>query len=131
MNPIVLVSFFTVFGGIGIIGTEYYKWLSYFVFLVALISGAAVAYLLYKFVAIPLYKAENTSNVFQEELIGKSAEVDTGILENGFGKIKYTINSIRYTAPAREIEGKPIKQGKLVVIMKIEKNVFYVSEVNL
>jgi membrane protein implicated in regulation of membrane protease activity len=131
VNPIVLVSFFTIFGGIGIIGTEHFKWISTLVFLIALTSGVLVAFLLYRFIAIPLYKAENTSNVYQEELIGKAAEVDTGILENGFGKIKYTINSIRYTAPAKHIEGKALKQGQKVVICKIEKNVFYVSELEI
>lgn len=130
-NPIVLVSFFTIFGGIGIIGTEYMKWISFLVFAAALSSGIVIAFILYKFVAIPLYKAENSSNVNQQSLIGSPAEVDTGILEDGFGKIKYIVNSIRYTAPAKHIEGKALLQGQKVVIIKIEKNVFYVSEVEV
>ena len=124
INPIVMVSFFTIFGGIGIIGTAYLKWIPFLIFPVALASGIIVAYVLYKFVAVPLYKAENTSNVYREELIGKAAEVDSGILENGFGKIKYTVNFIRFTAPARHIEGKSVKQGVKVVICKIENNIF-------
>jgi membrane protein implicated in regulation of membrane protease activity len=131
INPIVLVSFFTIFGGIGIIGTEYMKWLSFLVFLIALSSGVLVSFLLYKFVAIPLFNAENSTNVRQGELIGSAAEVDSSILENGFGKIKYTVNSIRYTAPARHIEGKAIMQGQKVVICKIENNVFYISELEV
>lgn len=130
-NPIVFVSFFTIFGGIGIIGTEHSKLNAVSVLAVSLLSGAIVAFLLYRFVAIPLYRAENTSNVYREELIGKPAEVDTPIMENGFGKIKYTVNSIRYTAPARHIEGRALEQGSKVAIIKIEKNVFYVSELNM
>jgi membrane protein implicated in regulation of membrane protease activity len=131
INPIVLVSFLTIFGGIGIIGTVHMRWASIFVFLLALASGVLVAFLLYKFIAVPLYKAENTSNVHKEQLIGSAAEVDTGILKDGFGKIKYCVNSIRYTAPAKHIEGKALIQGQKVVICRIEENIFYVSEVEM
>jgi hypothetical protein len=131
INPIVLVSFLTIFGGMGIIGTVYMRWVSILVFLLALASGVLVAFVLYKLIAVPLYKSENTSNVHQGQLIGTAAEVDTGILKDGFGKIKYSVNSIRYTAPAKHIEGKALIQGQKVVICRIEENVFYVSEVEM
>lgn len=131
INPTVVVSFLTVFGGIGILGTNYFKWVVVQVFLIALISGVIISFLLYRFIAVPLYRSENSTDVSREDLIGIAAEVSSEILENGFGKIAYTVNSIKYTAPAKHIENKEVKQGAEVFICKIENNVFYVKEINI
>lgn len=130
INPLVAVSFLTVFGGLGMLGVDYFKWNSVLVLVVSLASGIIVASLLYRFVAIPLYKSENSTDVSRDDLIGKDAEVISTILENGFGKIGYVVNSIRYTAPAKHMEDKAVLQGEKVVICKIENNVFYVTELN-
>lgn len=129
INPLVAVSFLTVSGGLGILGTEYFQWSAVKVLLIALVSGAATAFLLYRFISIPLYKSENTSNLSREQLIGTPAEVSSAILQNGFGKIAYTVNSIRFTAPAKHVEERLVVQGQRVVICKIENNVFYVTEI--
>lgn len=129
-NPLVAVSFLTVFGGMGIMGLKYFKWNSIIVLLASLACGIIVATFLYNFIAKPIYRSENTSDVSREELIGIPAEVISDILENGFGTIKYTVNSIMYTAPAKHIDQKAVKQGGKVFIYKIENNVFYISEVS-
>lgn len=128
INPLVAVSFLTVFGGLGIMGIKFFMWSSVVVFVVALISAVAVAAIFYNFVVIPIYRSENTSNVSREQLIGMRAEVTTDILERGFGTIQYTVNSIRCTGPARHIEDRSVRQGQTVFICKIENNTFYVSE---
>lgn len=130
LNPIVAVSFLTVFGGLGILGVNYFKWNDVITLIVAAASGVIVSALLYNFVAKPIYRSENTSNVSREELIGMPAEVTTDILADGFGTIKYTVNSIRFTAPAKHIEEKAVMQGQKVVICKIENNIFYISEIS-
>ncbi|OPX42205.1 hypothetical protein CLHUN_38550 [Ruminiclostridium hungatei] len=130
INPLVAVSFLTVFGGLGIMGTKITAWDSIIVFFGALAAGIAVAALLYNFVAKPIYRSENSSDVSREKLVGTPAEVTTDILENGYGTIKYTVNSIRYTAPAKHIDERAVKQGQKVVICRIENNTFYVSELS-
>ncbi len=130
INPLVAVSFLTVFGGLGMLGLDCFKWDSIMVLVVSLASGIIVSSLLYRFVAIPLYKSENSTDVSRDDLVGKDAEVISTILENGFGKIRYVVNSIRYTAPAKHMEDKAVNQGSKVVICKIENNVFYVTEIN-
>jgi hypothetical protein len=128
INPMVVVSFLTVFGGLGIMGTNYSKLLAPIVFIGALASGILVSYSLYKFIVLPIYRSENTSDVAKENLIYEVAEVISPIMEDGFGEIRYTINSLRYTAPARHHKGKAIAQGEKVVIYRIEDNIFYVVE---
>lgn len=130
LNPITAVSFLTVFGGMGIMGINYFRWNDVVIFLVAIGSGIIVSTLLYNFVARPIYRSENSSNVSREELIGMAAEVTTDIINGGFGTIKYTVNSLIYTAPARHIDGKGVKQGERVFICKIEDNTFYISELS-
>jgi len=130
INPLVAVSFLTVFGGLGIMGTKVTDLDSIVVFFGALAAGIAVAAILYNFIAKPLYRSENSSDVSRAKLVGTPAEVTTDILENGYGTIKYTVNSIRYTGPAKHIDEKAVKQGQRVVICRIENNTFYVSELS-
>lgn len=130
LNPIVAVSFLTVFGGLGILGLNYFKWGDAFTLVIAAASGVIVSSLLYNFVAKPIYRSENTSNVSREQLVGTLAEVTSSVLLEGFGTIAYTVNSIRYTAPAKHIDGKAVAQGQKVVICKIEDNIFYISEIS-
>jgi hypothetical protein len=130
LNPLVAVSFLTVFGGMGIMGINFFKWNSIIIFVFAAASGITVSAILYNFVAKPIYRSENTSDVAREDLIGTFAEVSTDIIANGFGTIKYTVNSIMYTAPARHIDEKAVKQGEKVFICKIADNTFYISEVS-
>jgi len=128
LNPLVAVSFLTVFGGLGIMGVKLTDWNSIVLFVVALALGIAVSAILYNFIVKPLYRSENSSDVSRDKLIGIPAEVTTDILENGYGTIQYTVNSIKYTGPAKHIEEKSVKQGQRVVICKIENNTFFVSE---
>lgn len=128
INPIVAVSFLTVFGGIGILGTTYFKWLAIIVFLVALSLGIIVSSLLYKYIAMPLYKSENSTDISRSDLASTPAEVVCDIIEGGFGEIRYTVNQIRYNAPAMHIDGKAVEQGKKVLILKVENNIFYITE---
>jgi membrane protein implicated in regulation of membrane protease activity len=130
INPIVAVSFLTVFGGLGILGTEHFKWVAMRVFLTAFASGVVISTLLYKCVALPIYRAEHSTDVSRNDLSGTIGEVESPIFENGFGKLKYTVNDIRYTAPAKHIEGKAVPQGTKVTICKVENSVFYVTEIN-
>lgn len=128
INPLVAVSFLTVFGGLGIMGVKFFALNAVLVFVGAFLSAVLVSSLLYNFLVKPLYRSENSSDVSREALIGTPAEVTTDILENGYGTIKYTVNSIKYTGPARHIDEKAVRQGERVVICKIENNTFFISE---
>jgi len=129
LKPITIVSFITVFGGIGIMG-NHYKLNEVYTFVLAVISGAAVSFILYRYIVIPLYKAQNTSAVSQKTLIGMKAIVISPILENGFGVISYVVNGSKYNAPAQHINKKSVPQGEEVIIYEIKDTVFYVQPLN-
>lgn len=129
LKPITVVSFLTVFGGVGLMGTRY-KLNAVIVFVLAIFIALFVAFILYKFVVIPLYKAQNTSAISQDKLIGLRAKVISPILENGFGTIAYVVNGSKYNAPAQHINKMSVPQGEEVMIYEIVKNVFYVQPLN-
>lgn len=128
LKPIVMTTFVTVFGGIGMICTI--KGFSQGIAaVIALISGIAAAFLLYRFIIVPIYMAQNTSAISQKELKGALAKVTLAINGNLFGKISYTSKGNTYSAPARSIDGEDIERGVPVVIINIDKNTFYVKRI--
>ncbi|HWR62687.1 MAG TPA: hypothetical protein VN580_13790 [Clostridia bacterium] len=128
LKPIIVTTFVTVFGGIGMIctinGLSQPAAVS-----VALASGTAAAFLLYRFIITPLYRAQNTSAISQKKLIGALGKVTLPIGGDLFGKISYTMGGNTYSAPARSIDGEDIERGIPVVIINIEKNIFYVKRI--
>jgi membrane protein implicated in regulation of membrane protease activity len=128
INPLVAVSFLTVFGGLGLLGTHL-GWNGLLIFLGSIMLAIAIAVVLYRYVALPLYRSENSSHTCRADLIGKTAVVISPVLKNGFGEIRYTINDTRYNAPAREIDGHAVEQGTAVVICRIEENTFFISRI--
>ncbi|OPJ60487.1 hypothetical protein [Clostridium oryzae] len=125
-KPLVIVSFLTVFGGVGMIGTHA-KLNPIITFFLAFILAYLIAAILYKFILIPLYRAQNTSSVMQKEIIGMRAVVLSPILEESFGQISYVINGSRQNAPAKSIDGKSVSQGQDVIIREIKDGIFYVE----
>lgn len=129
LKPITVVSFLTVFGGVGLMGTRS-KLGAVIVFILAIVIALFISFLLYKFIVVPLYKAQNTSAITQHQLIGLKAEVISPIFENGFGTIAYVVNGSKYNAPAQHINKRSVPQGEEVMIYEIVNNVFYVQPLN-
>lgn len=123
LKPAVVISFLTVFGGIGLIGTN--KGWKYTIFL-AIILGLAVAITIWRGILVNLAKAQNTSSVKREELIGVEAVVIETILEEGVGAISYVVNGNKYSSPARSIDGSKINRGEKVIITNIKASTFFV-----
>ncbi len=127
LKPIIIVAFTTVFGGIGIISIKA-GLASIIALLIASASGLFIAYIIYRFVVTPLYKAQNTSASSQTELIGHKGVMKLGTKGDSFGRISYTLNGNIYTSPAKSLDGKEINRDETVIIVEIHKNVFFVDK---
>lgn len=126
IKPVTIVTFITVFGGVGIMTTL--NGLSALLgLIISLVIAYITTYLIYKLIVLPLFKAQNTSAASQKELIGLTAKVTSKIMENAFGQITYVNNGNTYSSPAKSIEGRAIGTGTEVVIISIENNIFYVA----
>lgn len=128
LKPITIAAFVTVFGGTGMIllKNDLSAWVS---LIIASAIGFTVSFILYRFIVVPLYKAQNTSAVSQAELIGSLAHTALAMKGESYGKIIYTVEGNTYSAPAKSIDGRAIEKGVPVVIIDIKKNLFYVKEV--
>lgn len=127
LKPIVIVAFTTVLGGIGIILIKL-GLSAVTALIIAACSGFLVAFLIYRYIVVPLYKAQNTSAASQKELIGLRAKMKLGTRDNSFGRVSYIINGNTYTAPAKSLDGKEICINEDVIIVDIQKNIFYVDK---
>lgn len=126
IKPITIVTFITVFGGVGII-TTLRNFSAILSFIISFIIAYLTSLLIYRLIILPLYKAQNTSAASQKDLIGVTAKVTSTIIENSFGQITYSSKGNTYSSPAKSIKEKAILTGTEVVIISIEDNVFYVT----
>ena len=126
LKPAVIAAFITVFGGSGLLLVSVAPW--YAAVPAAALFGAAVAYLMYRFIIVPLSKAQNTSAVEIQSLIGHTAKVTERIFQGGYGQITYHVNGSTFTAPAKAENGGEIQRGKDVEIMYIQDSTYFVQE---
>ncbi len=89
--------------------------------------GLFTAFLMFRLIIVPLNKAQNTSAVEIQSLIGHDAVVTEKIPQGGFGKITYRINGNIYSAPSKSEDGNEISRNTYVEIAHIEKNTYFVA----
>lgn len=126
LKPIVIVTFVTVFGGAGLMATQA-GLVAAAAGATALAAAALVAGCIYRCVVVPLYRAQNTSSVSQQDLLGQTALISLPIRAGRFGKISYVVNGNSYTAPAKSADGNDLERGEEVVIVRLDRNVYYVK----
>jgi membrane protein implicated in regulation of membrane protease activity len=124
-KPSVIAAFVTVFGGVGLLTLKFGMFAA---LSVSAALGMVIAYAMYRFVIIPLNRAQNTSAVEKQALIGCAAKVTEGIPQGKYGKITYYANGNTYSAPAKSEDGGEIARGAEVKIVYIDKNTYYVSK---
>jgi len=127
-KPTVISAFVTTFGGIGIILSRQ-GLLPILVLLGALAAGFIAGFILYQFVVVPLYRAQNTSSVSERYLKGAIGKMDLTAEGKTYGKVSYIVNGNTMTSPALSWNGELIPRGKTVVVVDIKKNTFYVKEI--
>lgn len=128
IKPAPIAAFLTVFGGVGLIFINTFKFIT--VLSIASTLGVLVGYLIYRFILIPLHKAQNTSTVEKQSLIGHEATVTNKILQGSYGKITYHVNGSTLSSPAKSEDGNEISVGTTVEIIYIEHNTYYVRPKN-
>lgn len=126
LRPIIIVTFLTIFGGVGFLTYDSFFMVS---LAFAFLSGLIASFIMWKFILIPLQKAENTSSAKREELIGIEAVVLETIPVKGVGAITYSINGNKYSSPAKSVDDDKIPRFEKVLIVRIENSTFYVSAI--
>ncbi len=124
LKPAVIAAFLTVFGGAGLLLKDFPY---YTVLPAAGLLAAIVSFLIYRFIIVPLHKAQNTSAVDIQSLVGSKAVVTEKIFQGGYGQISYKVNGNSYTSPAKAEDGGAIERHSTVEIIYIHKGTYYVK----
>jgi membrane protein implicated in regulation of membrane protease activity len=81
----------------------------------AVATAYAVTYAGWRLVA----GSRGSSEIRMTELAGARAEVITPIPAGGTGEVVALVGGQRFTAPAREAEGKELSRGSLVTVLRV------------
>jgi len=128
LQPKVIAVFMLVTGGVGLALNAQNRFilLAPIILVISLISGLFISGLFYRFIIVPLKKAENTSAFKKEDTIGTTAEVVSPIPKGGYGKIRYNVSGSVVTGPAKSEDDSEVRVGEKVFIMDIEKGTYLV-----
>ena len=130
LSPTTIASFITAFGGFGMIFSRINATASPWISapLAGLCGLGIAAGVLWLFRAV-FRKTQSSSESRVASLVGQPANVITPIPEKGVGEIAYVQSGSRYTAPAREEQGRVVGNGQAVKITRIVGTQFYVTTI--
>lgn len=127
LSPNVIAMFMASFGGSGIICLEIFHTSFVTSLAVAVLCGLGFGMITYYFFAWMFDRVQGGVDVKVNDLIGKEAEINIPIPEQGFGEISYIAGGVRMTSPARSVDNLPIPARTLVKIKKIVGTSFIVE----
>lgn len=122
-KPIVIGTFITVFGGIGVIGHYIFNVATLLLFLIAAASGIVVAAFVFYVFVVTMYKNQSNSTISLQDLKRTIADVITPIPAKGVGEISYTAADSIYKSIARSLDGEEILKGEKVIIVDYKDNI--------
>jgi membrane protein implicated in regulation of membrane protease activity len=127
-SPIVMAAFVTAFGAFGLIFSQFDFAKSPLVSApLSIVCAMVVAYCLVTVLGKIMRAADSSSESRVASLTGMAATVVSPLPEGGVGEIAYVQGGTRYTAPAREQNGKPIAAGSAVTITRVVGTQFYIT----
>jgi membrane protein implicated in regulation of membrane protease activity len=127
-NPMLLASFLTAFGGLGMLFNEVEATKNPLISApLAGIGALAVATLIFWLFCMIFRRTQASSESQVNQLTGQTAILNTPLPEHGMGEIAYIHGGVRYTAPARAEDGRALAQGATVRITRIAGSDFFVT----
>jgi membrane protein implicated in regulation of membrane protease activity len=127
-SPMVLASFLTAFGGLGIVFSGIKATSTVWLSAPLSVGGAFLIALFVLWIFNLVFsRSQSSSEGRVADLVGQTAALITPIPQNGVGEIAYVQASTRYTAPARSEKGSAIGVGETVRITRVVGTQFFVE----
>jgi hypothetical protein len=131
LNMPTIMAFFTWFGGVGYLLRQNLGAGPYLATAVALASGLVGGTIMFFLLARFLWPMMSKPLLTSEyDLPGTAARVVSPIRAGGVGEIVYTKGGSRFTAGARSVDDSAIAKGTEVVVLRYERGLAYVQDVN-
>lgn len=125
-NPLVMASAISTFGAAGLVGKIGFGMGDIKSSLLGLVFAGIIGTVMFFGVVRFMYNSQSDSTFSISDLAGYEGEVITPIPEKGMGEISYLINGVRYSIPARALEGS-LNRGEAVRIKEVSGGIAYVS----
>jgi membrane protein implicated in regulation of membrane protease activity len=118
-SPLALATLFACIGGYGLIALHGFRTEDATSILAAIPAAVVTAY----FVTYAGWRivgsSRGSSQILLKDLAGAEAEVITPIPAGGLGEVAALVSGQRYTAPAREAQGREVPRGAHVKVLKM------------
>ncbi len=131
LNMPTIMATITWFGGVGYLLRQslgLYGWLAALLAVASGLVGGAIMFVLLARVLWPMMSKPLEDSDFR--LPGTAARVVSPIRSGGVGEIVYTKKGTRFTAGARSVDDSAIAKGAEVVIIRYERGLAYVQDVD-
>lgn len=128
LNPVVLLSFVSVFFGTGYILEIREMFSSGTNMLFALVIAVIIVSIIHFFILVPLSKSEQNTAQSRNDFLHKQGEVIITIPEYGLGEVLITMPFGSSGHVARSASLVEIPQGTIVVVIRIEEGDVLVVE---
>ena len=118
-SPLALATLFACIGGYGLIALYGFRLTDTVSILVAIPAAVVTAYLITYAGWRIVGSSRGSSQIRLQDLAGAHAEVITPIPKDGLGEVAALVDGQRYTAPAREAQGREVPRGAQVKVLKM------------
>ncbi|SHH81804.1 protease [Desulfosporosinus lacus] len=126
LQPMVLVGAITIFGGSGIMLSQYTLLDPFLTASVSLMIAIAVSILVYFSYVKPMKNSENSTGFSMKDLVGKIGEVIVPIPVGGYGEVVLKVGAGNTNQIAANLDRLEIPAGTRVVVGEIKDGVLFV-----
>ncbi|WP_047150378.1 NfeD family protein [Aneurinibacillus tyrosinisolvens] len=127
IQPTVVVGAVTVFGGAGIVLTEYSSLSISVIVLLSLLLAVLLSICIYFLYVKPMRNTENSTGFSIQDFVGRIGEVMTPIPPAGYGEILVKMGAGNTHQIAASFDKEAIEAGTRVVIIDVKDDTLLVS----
>ncbi|PAD80451.1 protease [Paenibacillus campinasensis] len=127
-NPMVIAGGITVFGGAGIMFTQYTNMAAGAHVTLSILSAIVVSILVYFGYVRPMENSENSTGFSEKELAGRIGTVTVPLPAEGFGEVMVRVGAGNTAHIASSFDRKILPAGARVVVIDVVEGVLRVSE---
>jgi len=127
LNPVLILSFFTILCGIGYLFVTFTSLSPILATLFSAIISFIIVAIIHVFILVPVSTAQESLTITEEDLKGRLGKVIITVPEDGFGEVLITSNSGSFAKPAVSFDKEAIPAEAEVLIIDVKNGVLYVS----
>ncbi|ULL15853.1 protease [Paenibacillus sp. H1-7] len=130
LQPMVLFSGITVWGGAGILLSKYTAWSAIAVLFSSVVCALLMSVLIYFLYVKPMQNSENSVAFSIHDMAGKIAEVTVTVPSVGYGEVMLRAGAGNTNQIAASYEGDEIQTGARVVVVEVKDDTLFVARLD-